>query len=422
MSKSLGNVVAPQQVIKEQRRRGAAALGLDGGLPGRGPPRQGSALADGRGVPKDPQHVPVPAVEPVRLRPGAGRRAARRHARGRSLRAVAVTRACRETSGAALRRATTSRRSSTPSTSSSRSISARSTSTSRRIGSTRSAPTRANAGRRRRRSLRDRGRTHAPASRRFSRSRPTRSGAAAGHARGIGPPGGVPGGRRRAGATRRSMTTGRRLLEIAQRRERRARGRAAAQGDRQRAGRARRDRGAAERYADLLDRYRDDLPMLFITSAVTVDARRRRRTGDRRCAPRGRREVPAVLALRRRRSRRGRRLAGLCGALRGRRSGGPSAPGADDVAATTAASGPSLHRRRPSPALPAAARACSGGSSVGDRRADQIDEGASSAAIAAALRQPRHSFPDCVDLVHVHNAGVAFGLLNSIGPAPQVGC
>ena len=70
MSKSLGNVVSPQQVIKES---GAEVLRLWVSMVDyRDEVRLGKEVLSRarRGVPEDPQHVPVPAVEPLRLRPG----------------------------------------------------------------------------------------------------------------------------------------------------------------------------------------------------------------------------------------------------------------------------------------------------------------------------------------------------------------
>ncbi len=118
MSKSLGNTVVPQQVIAES---GAEVLRLwvvDGRLPRRGARRQGRAGADGRGLPEDPQHVPLPAVEPLRLRPSADailpREALRR---GRPIRPRAARAAVGARVDDGLSATTTSRPSSTPSTS-----------------------------------------------------------------------------------------------------------------------------------------------------------------------------------------------------------------------------------------------------------------------------------------------------------------
>ena len=81
--------------------------------PRRSAARQGSAVADGRGVSQDPEHVPVSAVEPLRLRSGD-----RRGARGASMLAVdryvlSRVRAARRRRRRRRTRHTTSRRSST---------------------------------------------------------------------------------------------------------------------------------------------------------------------------------------------------------------------------------------------------------------------------------------------------------------------
>ena len=115
MSKSLGNVVAPQQVIE-----GAAApksCGCGSSMVDyRDEVRLGKEVlvAHGRGVPEDPEHVPVSAVESVRLR-------SRRRTRSPSGRLLEVdrfvlsraTRGSPRTCGRRTRR-TTSRRSFTP--------------------------------------------------------------------------------------------------------------------------------------------------------------------------------------------------------------------------------------------------------------------------------------------------------------------
>ncbi len=80
---------------ERQRRRSAAALGVDGRLSRRGPARQGSAVANGRGVPEDPQHVQVPALESLRLRSGRGHGRSGPDARSRSVRARALRQARR---------------------------------------------------------------------------------------------------------------------------------------------------------------------------------------------------------------------------------------------------------------------------------------------------------------------------------------
>ena len=73
MSKSLGNVVAPQDLIQKY---GADILRLwvcEPRLPGRRPDLRGDPRALRRGVPQDPQHGALPDLEPLRLRPGRGR-------------------------------------------------------------------------------------------------------------------------------------------------------------------------------------------------------------------------------------------------------------------------------------------------------------------------------------------------------------
>ena len=169
--------------------------------------RQADPGARGRGVSQDPQHLPLPAGEPVRLRSGGGSRAARPACR----RSIATR--CRATRDVAARGAgglsqpTTSRRSSSASTSSRRSTcrafyadvskdrlyTFAAASPERRSAQTAMymiadglvAAARADpAG--------DRRRAVAPP---------------AGHARGVRPPGGVPGGRRDRRAARRRRST-----------------------------------------------------------------------------------------------------------------------------------------------------------------------------------------------------------------------
>ncbi len=91
MSKSLGNTILPQDIIKES---GAEIVRLwvamvDYREEVRA--RQADHRARGRSVPEDPQHAQVPGVEPLRLRSGRSR-AARPHGGGRSLRARALRR------------------------------------------------------------------------------------------------------------------------------------------------------------------------------------------------------------------------------------------------------------------------------------------------------------------------------------------
>ena len=72
MSKSLGNVDRAAGRHQAERRRHPAALGRDERLPRGDPRQQGDPGARGRGVPQDPQHAAVSALEPVRLRSGDG--------------------------------------------------------------------------------------------------------------------------------------------------------------------------------------------------------------------------------------------------------------------------------------------------------------------------------------------------------------
>ena len=77
MSKSLGNSIEPQDIIKES---GAEILRLWVAMSDyREEVRLGKQIlaAGGRGVPQDPQHLPLPAGQPLRLRPGDRPRAAR---------------------------------------------------------------------------------------------------------------------------------------------------------------------------------------------------------------------------------------------------------------------------------------------------------------------------------------------------------
>ena len=70
MSKSLGNSIAPQDIIKQS---GADILRLWVSMSDYTQEiraRQGDPGARGRGVPEDPQHAALPAREPVRLRSG----------------------------------------------------------------------------------------------------------------------------------------------------------------------------------------------------------------------------------------------------------------------------------------------------------------------------------------------------------------
>ena len=69
---------------REARRRGPAALGGGRGLHGGHPALRRDPRPAGGGVPAGPQHLPLPAREPRRLRPGAGRGPGRRaHGPGR---------------------------------------------------------------------------------------------------------------------------------------------------------------------------------------------------------------------------------------------------------------------------------------------------------------------------------------------------
>ena len=116
MSKSLGNTILPAGSDQGERRRNAPAVGRDERLPGRAAGRQADPAARGRGVPQDPEHLPLPAGEPLRLRSGARPGAAGGDAGGRSLRARALRRG-RASRSSTPTTPTTSRPSSSASTS-----------------------------------------------------------------------------------------------------------------------------------------------------------------------------------------------------------------------------------------------------------------------------------------------------------------
>ena len=94
-----------------ERRRDPPAVGHDGRLPGGSPARQANPGARGRGLPQDPEHLPLPARNLYDFDPAADQVPRRDDAGGRPLRARALR------GGRALRcstptRTTTSRRSS----------------------------------------------------------------------------------------------------------------------------------------------------------------------------------------------------------------------------------------------------------------------------------------------------------------------
>ena len=73
MSKSLGNTILPQEVIKESGAN-TQAVGGDERLPEE-LRVQADPAADRRSLPQDPEHRPIPAGQPLRLRsiaPGTG--------------------------------------------------------------------------------------------------------------------------------------------------------------------------------------------------------------------------------------------------------------------------------------------------------------------------------------------------------------
>ena len=92
MSKSLGNSIEAEQVVKQS---GADILRLwvvDERLPRRDPRQQRDSGARGRGLPEDPQHAALSRVESVRLRPADGRGADRAARGSRSLHSGALRR------------------------------------------------------------------------------------------------------------------------------------------------------------------------------------------------------------------------------------------------------------------------------------------------------------------------------------------
>ena len=160
-------------------------------------------------------------------------------------------------------------------------------------------------------------------------------------------------------------------------------------------------------------RARADLPMLFITSAVDVHARARRRA-SRSGRARAGRQVPALLAVRDRRGAR-RRDGRPVRALRGRHRRRGCLPAGDESPRRRGrcAAGRRPGRRRSG----LASSRCSGGSRLASSSADQITK----ALVDARCRctSSRTIIPDFIDLVHVQNAGVAFGLLNSARTSAQ---
>ena len=420
MSKSLGNVVAPQQVIEGQRRRRPAAVGVDGRLPRRSAARQGGARAHGRGVPQDPQHVPVPAVEPVRLRsgarPGAGRRDCSRSIGSRWRRTRGWRGRCCDAYDAydfqaifhAINEFVTVDLSAFYlDVSKDRLYTFRADSRERRSAQTALyviadglarllAPILSVTA--------DEIWLHLPGAREASVHLAD-----------------FPAGRRRVARRRRSKRAGRALLEVRGRGQRaRSKSRAQREDDRQRARRrTSRSRAAGDPLARLLDdargRSADAVHRL-------VGRRRARRAGDALAVDgraRRRRQVSALLALRHRDGD-GRRARGPVPALRGRGGRRRLLPPADDPAAT--------------PRQPASAPAADG---AGGRRRGRasfqifwwLSAWRSSSPIrstkalvardAAALRQPARSSRAWWISIHVHNAGVAFGLLNDATAAVQ---
>ena len=88
MSKSHGNAVEPQEVIKQHGAEIIRLWAAIGRLPGRRPLHARTILgAGGRGLSQAAQHAALPRVEPLRLRSGTRHGAARPHAGGRPLRA-----------------------------------------------------------------------------------------------------------------------------------------------------------------------------------------------------------------------------------------------------------------------------------------------------------------------------------------------
>ena len=59
MSKSLGNTIEPQELIATERRGGPPAVGCDGRLPRGGADRPRDPRTGGRGLPQDPEHLPI---------------------------------------------------------------------------------------------------------------------------------------------------------------------------------------------------------------------------------------------------------------------------------------------------------------------------------------------------------------------------
>ena len=74
MSKSLGNVVAPQKVVRHARRRDPAPLGRRDRLLGRAGDLRRDPEARGRELPPHPQHAALPARQHRRLRSRAATR------------------------------------------------------------------------------------------------------------------------------------------------------------------------------------------------------------------------------------------------------------------------------------------------------------------------------------------------------------
>ena len=68
MSKSLGNVIEPGEVIAQERGRDPPALGGHAQLQGGRPVRHGDPAAARRGLPQDPQHLALPPRQPLRFR------------------------------------------------------------------------------------------------------------------------------------------------------------------------------------------------------------------------------------------------------------------------------------------------------------------------------------------------------------------
>ena len=92
MSKSIGNTILPQDVIKESGAGDPASVGGEMRLPRGAARQQGNPRAHRRGVSQVPEHDAVSRREPLRLRSGSRRRAARTARGSRSLHPRAIRR------------------------------------------------------------------------------------------------------------------------------------------------------------------------------------------------------------------------------------------------------------------------------------------------------------------------------------------